>query len=398
MIKINQNFRYNVPIRLRKYFMPTQQSIKNYIWGLSSLPIIVFIGIMGFEYYNIFTIYQQLENAERIESRISPEVQASIPNWNRLTTIRDQVENQISNQFTWLVFLTILELTVISITIYLMTVGVSEKIKTVAQEITHSSTEIAATMEQQELMTSQQAASVNQTTTTIDELGATSNTTAEQAANAANGARHALALSQTGTKAVSRTLEGMSILNEKVGAIAVQIVRLSEQTSQIGNIAALVGDLANQTNMLALNAAVEAVRAGEHGKGFAVVAAEIRKLADQSQKSTEKINGLVADIQTAINSTVMVTDAGTKTVEEGVKIAKETAEAFQGVTEAINEIFLSTQQISLSAKQQAVAIQQAIEAMNSLNQVATQTAQSISQVKIGTEKLKEAAQNLHRIS
>jgi hypothetical protein len=114
----------------------------------------------------------------------------------------------------------------------------------------------------------------------------------------------------------------MNALREKVDAIADQILRLSEQTNQIGGISGLVSDLANQTNMLALNAAVEAVLAGEHGKGLAVVSGEIRKLADQSRKSAEKINALVADIQTAINSTVMVTDEGTKTVEEGVKIAQ----------------------------------------------------------------------------
>jgi methyl-accepting chemotaxis protein len=129
-----------------------------------------------------------------------------------------------------------------------------------------------------------------------------------------------------------------------------------------------------------------------------VVASEIRKLADQSQKSTERINGLVADIQMAINSTVMVTDAGTKTVEEGSKIGEETAVAFRLMSEAINEIWVNTQQISLSAKQQSIAVQQVVDAMNSLNQVASQTAESITQVKIGTQQLNTAAQKLNSIS
>ncbi len=77
--------------------------------------------------------------------------------------------------------------------------------------------------------------------------------------------------------------------------------------------------------MLALNAAVEAVRAGEHGKGFAVVASEIRKLADESRKSAEKIYTLVADIQTSINSTVMATEAG---VESGVETAQKNSRSF----------------------------------------------------------------------
>ncbi|MGG6239501.1 methyl-accepting chemotaxis protein [Nodosilinea sp. AN01ver1] len=263
-----------------------------------------------------------------------------------------------------------------------------------AGEIASSASEIAASVEQQERTSSQQVASMSETSTTMDELGASSRQSAEQAEAAAAGAQQALALAEGGTLAVERSLEGMTALREKVDAIADQILRLSEQTSQIGGISGLVSDLANQTNMLALNAAVEAVRAGEHGRGFAVVSGEIRKLADQSKRSAEKINALVADIQTAINSTVMVTDEGTKKVEEGVKIAEETADAFAGVADAVNNVVLNSQQISLNIKQQAVAIQQVVSAMNSLNTGAQETASGISQIKIGTHQLNESAVQL----
>ncbi len=263
-----------------------------------------------------------------------------------------------------------------------------------AGNIVSSASEIATSIEQQERSSSQQAASVSETSTTMDELGASSRQSAEQAEAAAAGAQQALALAEGGTRAVERSLDGMGDLREKVDAIADQILRLSEQTNQIGGISSLVSDLANQTNMLALNAAVEAVRAGEHGKGFAVVSGEIRKLADQSKKSAEKINALVADIQTAINSTVMVTDEGTKTVEEGVRIAEETADAFAGVAEAVNNVVLNSQQISLNVKQQAVAIQQVVSAMNSLNTGAQETAHGITQIKVGTHQLNESALQL----
>ena len=146
--------------------------------------------------------------------------------------------------------------------------------------------------------------------------------------------------------------------------------------------------------MLALNAAVEAARAGEHGKGFAVVAGEIRKLADQSKKSAEKIDTLVTDIQSAINSTASVTDRGTKTVAEGMQLTHGTAESFVGVADSINNIFLHSQQISLNAKQQALATHQVVDAMNSLTLAAQETASGISQIKVGTQQLKAAAQNL----
>ena len=270
-------------------------------------------------------------------------------------------------------------------------------INQVANTIASSTSQIATTVEQQARTATQQASSVNETTTTMDELGASSRQSAEQAEASAAGARQALNLADNGTKAVEQTLAGMATLREKVGAIADQILRLSEQTNQIGSISGLVGDLANQTNMLALNAAVEAVRAGEHGKGFSVVASEIRKLADQSKKSAEKINLLVSDIQSAINSTVMVTDEGIKTVDEGVRIAQATSESFLGVADAVNNVVLNSQQISLNIKQQAIAVQQVVAAMNALNIAAQESASGISQIRIGTEQLNDAALDLKAV-
>ncbi|MEG4572821.1 methyl-accepting chemotaxis protein [Microcoleus sp. N3A4] len=280
---------------------------------------------------------------------------------------------------------------------WLISSGIVGTIDRAISSIATSSTEIAATVEEQERMASQQAASVNQTTTTMDQLGASSRATSQQIETAASQAMQALTLAGAGTKAVEQTLEAMATLKTKVQDMQGQIMQLSEQTDRIGNISTVVSDLANQTNMLALNAAVEAVRAGEHGKGFGVVASEIRKLADRSKKSASQINLLVADIQQAINLTVMVTDEGTKTVEAGVNIASETAAAFAGVANAINNVVLSSQQISLNAKQQAIAIEQVVEVMNSLNQAAAQTACGITQTKVGTQKLNEAALDLKAV-
>jgi methyl-accepting chemotaxis protein len=287
-------------------------------------------------------------------------------------------------------------LTAIAIAVWIAS-GIAERMNQSVNMIVSSSTEIAATVEQQERTATQQSSYVNQTTITMDELGAASQQSAQQAQAGADSARQALKITERGTLAVEQTLESMTILKENVEAIAAEILRLSEQTHQIGNISTAVTDLANQTNMLALNASVEAVRAGENAQGFTVIATEIRKLADLSKKSAEKINNLVVDIKNAIDSTVTVTKEGTKTVEEGTKISQETAAAFSEVAKAVNNVVLNNQQISLTAEQQAVAIRQVVDAMNSLNQSAKDTASGISQTKLGTQQLNEAAQNLNSI-
>ena len=254
-----------------------------------------------------------------------------------------------------------------------------------------TSTEMAVAAEEQDRIAAQQASAVNQTTSTMTELTASSKVAAQQAQAAAEGAKQVLDLASGGTQTVARSLLEMLALKQKMVAMQAQIFQLSEQTDRIGSISSLVSDLANQTNMLALNAAIEAVRTGTHSNGFAVIAAEIRKLADRSQKSATKIKELVEDIQKAIHSTEIVTRDGTKTLEEGAKISQDTAETFSGVKAAIDEVAVSVQTISLNAQQQAIAIQQVMEAMRVLNTAAAETASGIRQVKIGTQNLNEAA-------
>ncbi|PZV07530.1 MAG: chemotaxis protein [Leptolyngbya sp.] len=263
--------------------------------------------------------------------------------------------------------------------------------------IASSASEIAAAVEQQERTATQQATAVSQTTATMNELGVSSRQSVEQADIATTSAQQVSTLASSGTKAVTHTLEDMAFLKQKVEQIAERIQRLSGQAEQIGSISSLVGDLANQTNMLALNAAVEAVRAGEQGKGFTVVSGEIRKLADQSKRSAEKIRVLVSEIQTAINATAAVTDEGTKQVEQGVKTAQGTAETFAGVADAINSVVLNSQQISLTAKQQAIAVQQVVTVMDSLKVGADQAASGISQTRVETQQLNEVALNLKAV-
>ncbi|AFY81990.1 methyl-accepting chemotaxis protein [Oscillatoria acuminata] len=278
--------------------------------------------------------------------------------------------------------------------------SIRDRIERAIHEVATSSTEFAATFSHQETSTNAQATSVNQTTASMEELNASSRATAEQAESAAANAilvlnlvdssnhhelpvhpSYRLGSNPSGIPSRNRQMGHQNTsLKETVNQIAKRIEQLTQQLSQIDEIASNVSNIANQTNMLALNASVEAVRAGEAGKGFGVVATEIRKLADHSGRCADRINSLVKEIQSATSLTVQVTAEGTKTVEV--------------VVEAIDEIVNNTQQISLTAQQQAIAIQQVFEAMNALNRIASETVNSISQAKLGTDKLNQAALDL----
>jgi methyl-accepting chemotaxis protein len=315
--------------------------------------------------------------------------------WTAFAVIDEDVSNASLNELL-LTILTATGLTTLFTITFsaLFTDRVTKYFQRTILTITNSASEIIDTVQSQEITVNQQANSAITTADTVNQLESISTETATQAQSSATGAQQALSLAEEGTQAVRQTLEGMSGLRDRVDEIAEQIVNLGEQTKQITTVSALVSDLAKQTNMLALKAAVEAARVGEQGKGFGVVAGEIRKLAEESKKSAEKINNLATDIQTAINRTVMVTDRGTKTVTEGIQLAQNTAATFIGVTDAVNNVFLNSQQISASAKQQASAIQQVLGEMTIISQGSQESAIGMHRLKTSTRELNQIADEL----
>jgi methyl-accepting chemotaxis protein len=316
---------------------------------------------------------------------------------NKVVDVAEKIEKQGIQTFKIIeLIVAILSLSVVGLIIY-GSRQIASTLDKFTNNITQSSDDIASKVERQETVANEQAGSVSQTTSTVDLLGETSRRSAQQAEESAKSASTALSLAETGAETVEQTRVGMESLKERVREIAEQIINLSEQTEQIAGVSELVGDLANQTNMLALNAAVEAARAGEYGKGFGVVAGEIRKLADQSRKSADKIKNLVTDVQAAMNSAVMVTDEGKKTAESSIELALGTAESFIGVKDAINNVFSNTSQISEAAKQQAVGIQEILAAVNALNLGAMDTAADMGDVKASTLQLKKSAEELKAI-
>lgn len=112
--------------------------------------------------------------------------------------------------------------------------------------------------------------------------------------------------SKQGLIHAEQSIQGMEAMSEQVTLTASVVQQLSDQSTEINRILQVINAIAGQTDLLALNAAIEAARAGEHGKGFSVVAEEVRKLAEESAKSTSQI---AAIIDTVVKETVKAGDA-----------------------------------------------------------------------------------------
>lgn len=232
-----------------------------------------------------------------------------------------------------------------------------------------SSVELSASSRQQADGSMQQAAALTETSTTVEELAATSNQIAVSAEVVAELAKQSLA--------------GMEKIRDNTEQEASRILTLGEKSQAIGDVVALIDDIAKQTNILALNATIEAERAGEAGKGFGVVAIEIRELAKNVAKSTKQIREIIKEIQDATNVSVLATENVGRAVVEGIDLSKQTAQ--------------SAKQISLVTQQQGNASEQVVSAIKQMSDVVGQAAAGSQQVADTAHKLVEVTSEQKRL-
>jgi methyl-accepting chemotaxis protein len=220
---------------------------------------------------------------------------------------------------------------------------------------------------------------MNEITTTMTELLATSKQIAEGAQRVATIAAETAKGARSGEQTVSKANESIGGIRRQVDLIVTHMLDLGKKSQQIGGVLELINELAEQTNILAINATIEAAGAGDSGKRFSVVADEIRKLADRVGGSTKEIRGLIDEIRAAVNATVMTTEGGSKAVDAGARHFAEVATAFGLIVGLVGTTTEAAREIELSTKQQSTAVEQVNAAVTDVAQATRETEASSSQ-------------------
>jgi methyl-accepting chemotaxis protein len=271
------------------------------------------------------------------------------------------------------------------------------QLRDAAAHLSSLASELSAATTQQLAGASEQTSAISQTATTIEEIKAIVDLSLNKAQAVAEQSERVTTVSHEGQRAVSLTIAGMDEIKERVSGIAANILTLSEQNLQIGEIINTVNDLAAQSNLLALNASVEAARAGEHGRGFAVVAVEVRKLAEQSRQATAQVRAILNEIQRATNASVLATEEGTKGVDHGAKLAEQTGQTIQQLIANISESMSAAQQILASARQQTTGMEQIAQAIRHINQATVQNLASTRQTEKAAQELSNLALQMEQL-
>ncbi|MDT7517059.1 methyl-accepting chemotaxis protein [Rhodoferax mekongensis] len=235
-----------------------------------------------------------------------------------------------------------------------------------SDSVSLASTEIAQGNNDLSARTEQQAAALEETSSSMSELDATVNQNADAARRANQLATNATGVAIQGREVVGRVVETMRDINAS--------------SQKIADIISVIDGIAFQTNILALNAAVEAARAGEEGRGFAVVALEVRALAGRSANAAKEIKSLIS--------------ASVEKVELGTQLVDQAGVTMTDVVESIRQVTAIVSEISAASGEQALGVSQVGEAIASMDQATQQNAALVEEMAAAASSMDTQAREL----
>ena len=214
--------------------------------------------------------------------------------------------------------------------------------------------------------TDSQAASLEETAASMEELTSTVKLNADHSTRGTEVARKALGTADKG--------------GAIMGKIVSTINDISESSVKISDIVGIINGIASQTNLLALNAAVEAARAGEAGRGFAVVATEVRSLAQRSAEAAKEIKQLIDD--------------SSEKVQSGTVLARQAGATMEEIIASVNDVAGIIREISTASVEQSAGIGQVNDVITQMDEVTQRNAALVQEATTATGGLERQGSKL----
>ena len=264
----------------------------------------------------------------------------------------------------------------------------------VAKSVTQSVKSLAEDVNHLDSGAKGQLSKIDQVASATAEMSQTIVDVAKNASYASEMAKGAVDIADKGKETVRRATDAIIGIAESVKESSNTIEELGNSSREIGEIVAVINDIADQTNLLALNAAIEAARAGDQGRGFAVVADEVRKLAERTSRATGEIAGKISGIQVQAGASVEAMGKSRKDAEGGVSLAEEAGKALEEIVGATQKAMDMIQRIAAATEQQSAASEEISGNMESVTVHLNETVRMIGSARQIMDHLRQQGEKL----
>ncbi|RKH13667.1 chemotaxis protein [Corallococcus sp. CA053C] len=258
--------------------------------------------------------------------------------------------------------------------------------------------QLRTTSEEQTLGISRQASALQELEQTVQEIRQGSHITADKARLLAASAERAEQVGREGGEAIDRTLTDLAAIRTEVSEMAARILALDERTREVSGIVNDVKTLADQSNMLAINAAIEAVRNGDSGKGFGVVAREMRSLADQSIRATQRIRDVLDGVSASMREAAKMSEQGEARVQVSLNAVRNSGSQLQKLASIIGDTSGSVRQITEAVAQQDTGTHQIAQAIQELSGQMRSTLKVVEETQTVTRSVQTLAESMSGVA
>lgn len=249
----------------------------------------------------------------------------------------------------------------------------THELHSVSDEVNQLSTQVLNASNTQSDAASSIAATVEEMTTTIQQISHNSAHVLTITSEAEETAQHGVTL-------INALIANIDTISDEVNQVATEITTLGDKSNAISIIVTTIKEIADQTNLLALNAAIEAARAGETGRGFAVVADEVRMLAERTAASTREVDSMIKSIQLGTQSVVKQIYASVEHVNGGVVAAERASHGMQAISEKNLLVMDSVRNVMNALSSQTGAMSEAARNVEYVARMSEDNNQSIKSV------------------
>ncbi|KZL89693.1 methyl-accepting chemotaxis protein [Clostridium magnum] len=270
----------------------------------------------------------------------------------------------------------------------------SESLSSVAEEIASSSQNVTEAINDIAKGTSSQSEDLINVTNILNDFGNKLSGMVGEIQVVDSNSREISLMAKESSNEMSELNKSVTRVSNSFKTFNGKIIGLGKDINEINEITNIINSIAEQTNLLALNAAIEAARAGEAGRGFSVVADEIRKLAEQSQMSSEDISRLINEI--AKNTDVIVQDSVEMDDEllNQVKIINSSIASFEKIIEAVNEVIPKIEIVKNSAENIEKDKNTILVRVNDVSSVSLEVSASSEEISASSEEMNASTEEV----